>query len=192
MNCKMAVVLCSVLTTMLSIASAVSAQDLYQHAQLEKSKIEQLRETMGLRPRASVQESNSTSASSPALPATSSNIGTSSESHIDVWVYFDYDDDAITPSARSELDKLGEALANPQFADDQWLIEGHTDASGDELYNLDLSARRARSVYQYLINTYRLNPSSLVTIGKGEKDFFDKNNPLSPLNRRVRIKYIGT
>ncbi|MCX7869786.1 MAG: OmpA family protein, partial [Terrimicrobiaceae bacterium] len=61
---------------------------------------------------------------------------------------FDYDSDALRPQAEESLSKLATLiLRNPQS---RFLIEGHTDSFGSEEYNLELSARRARTVRDWL------------------------------------------
>jgi outer membrane protein OmpA-like peptidoglycan-associated protein len=106
-------------------------------------------------------------------------------------IYFAYDSDKLTPPAKAELSNYGKAFAAGEFKDARWRIEGHTDASGSASYNQDLSERRARSVYNYLIEQYGINPDHLEPLGKGESDLYDPANPLSGVNRRVRITYLG-
>jgi outer membrane protein OmpA-like peptidoglycan-associated protein len=68
-------------------------------------------------------------------------------------------------------------------------VQGHTDSDGSSQANLDLSARRARSVVEYLINR-GIEPSRLEYVGFGE------SKPLVPnttreqkaVNRRVEFR----
>jgi len=48
------------------------------------------------------------------------------------------------------------------------LIEGHTDNTGSDQYNLQLSQKRAESVRQYLINNFSIAPDRLSAKGFGE------------------------
>ena len=66
-------------------------------------------------------------------------------------------------------------------------IIGHTDGLGDDDYNLALSQRRAEAVKSYLVSTYNVDPSRLVTVGRGESELLDAANPESPINRRVEF-----
>ncbi|MBB1127210.1 OmpA family protein [Thiospirillum jenense] len=50
-----------------------------------------------------------------------------------------------------ELDKLGQALTALQLKDMTWVIEGHTDAAGGNLYNQALSEEWAQAAREYLI-----------------------------------------
>ena len=108
-----------------------------------------------------------------------------------VRIYFAHDSAELTPETKVELENYGESLAAGEFKDARWAIEGHTDASGSAAYNQELSERRARSVYNYLIREFGMNPDQFMPIGKGESDLYDPANPMSGLNRRVRITYRG-
>jgi outer membrane protein OmpA-like peptidoglycan-associated protein len=111
--------------------------------------------------------------------------------YVSVRVLFAYDSDVLTREALTELDKLGEALASPEFSNDHWRIEGHTDASGSEAYNNALSERRAASVHRYLVSKYALDPRLFEAVGKGELELYDSSAPYSGINRRVRVQPIG-
>lgn len=64
-------------------------------------------------------------------------------------VFFETDSSSLLPASRVELDKLTDfLLRNPLITIE---ISGHTDNTGTELYNLELSRKRAASVYNYLI-----------------------------------------
>lgn len=108
-----------------------------------------------------------------------------------VSIYFGYNSANLTPNARIELKKLGQALGSEQFADVYWLIEGHTDSSGSADYNQRLSEQRARSAQLYLIEECGVVPDKLIAVGKGESDPYDRSNPRANINRRVRLKPVG-
>jgi outer membrane protein OmpA-like peptidoglycan-associated protein len=59
-------------------------------------------------------------------------------------VLFGYDKSDVTPTAEQKLVQLAEILN--KYPDTYVLIEGHTDATGTDDYNLSLSKRRAESV----------------------------------------------
>jgi outer membrane protein OmpA-like peptidoglycan-associated protein len=74
-------------------------------------------------------------------------------------IYFDFDKDTIKPISFPILDEVVRVLkVRPDIK--KMRIEGHTDNKGSDLYNLDLSHRRAASVMVYLIEhgieTWRL------------------------------------
>ena len=121
-------------------------------------------------------------------PAAQSVADATSPAGVSVQVYFAYDSAILTDEAKVELDKLGQALASSEFADDRWFIEGHTDASGPADYNEALSQRRAISVMSYLVESHHIAPALLIPVGKGESEPYDAARPNASINRRVRVK----
>jgi len=65
-------------------------------------------------------------------------------------IYFDFDKDFIRPDAAIELDKVVDLMVN-QYPGMVIRLESHTDSRAPDAYNLDLSNRRAKSTYDYLI-----------------------------------------
>ncbi|MCF3934270.1 OmpA family protein [Acuticoccus sp. M5D2P5] len=83
---------------------------------------------------------------------------------------------------------IEEAVAdNPQ---EVFLIEGHTDAVGADLYNLELSDRRAESVATILTEYFEIPPENLVSQGFGEQYLKEQTDGPSQVNRRVAIRRI--
>ena len=68
----------------------------------------------------------------------------------DLVVTFDLNSDVLTQDARTNLDEFSKALRDPQLAASSFLVEGHTDATGSDGYNMTLSERRAAAVVRYL------------------------------------------
>lgn len=67
-------------------------------------------------------------------------------------IYFDFDEYALRPDQRKALDHDVKAVKDALNAKDgKVVIEGHTDLFGAKQYNLMLSEKRARAVYNYLI-----------------------------------------
>lgn len=66
-------------------------------------------------------------------------------------------------------------------------IAGHTDSTGTDAYNRDLSERRARAVYERLVNSYGIEPGRLSVKGYGEGQPMASNATADGrrLNRRV-------
>ena len=71
-----------------------------------------------------------------------------------------------------------------------FLIEGHTDAVGSDVANLELSDQRAATVARILTDFYGIPPENLVTQGYGERYLKVDTQGPEPLNRRVTIKRI--
>ena len=97
----------------------------------------------------------------------------------------------LTPEAMSVLDQLGVALSSDTLSPFAFRISGHTDATGPETFNLQLSEQRARAVEAYLAANYGIDRARLNTVGMGESALLDAGNPFSSQNRRVEITNIG-
>lgn len=65
-------------------------------------------------------------------------------------IYFDFNKSDIRPDAARELDKVVRVM-NKTYPDMIIKLESHTDPVGSHEYNDDLSERRAKSTYEYLI-----------------------------------------
>jgi chemotaxis protein MotB len=113
-------------------------------------------------------------------------------------VFFDVGKAELLPTARTELDKVGEALAGLEKqipADIAWVlrVDGHTDvrpiSGGVFKSNWDLSAARAIAVVQYLIGK-GVSPQHLVAAGFGEFQPIDvtKTEDAYKRNRRIEFK----
>jgi OOP family OmpA-OmpF porin len=104
---------------------------------------------------------------------------------------FDFDSAELRPESIEELERLVKFMGDVPFA--TALIEGHTDSKGTEEYNLKLSDRRAKSVFDYLTSR-GVDPARLSSIGHGESkpiapnEIDGKDNPEGrQLNRRVML-----
>lgn len=110
---------------------------------------------------------------------------------LDIEIIFEFDSAVISPEALDEFEALGKALQNQALANVQILLNGHTDAKGDESYNLALSQNRAEAVRARLISDYGIAAERLVAIGFGEERLKDTSDPESTANRRVEVVNIG-
>jgi outer membrane protein OmpA-like peptidoglycan-associated protein len=63
-------------------------------------------------------------------------------------VLFGVDQSAISSTAQAKIKNLADVFS--KYPDSYILIEGHTDDTGSDEHNMDLSERRAKSVAQYL------------------------------------------
>jgi chemotaxis protein MotB len=113
-------------------------------------------------------------------------------------VFFDVGKADLLPTAKTELDKVGDALAGLEKqipADIAWVlrVDGHTDvrpiSGGVFKSNWDLSAARAIAVVQYLI-AKGVSPQHLVAAGFGEFQPIDaaKTEDAYKRNRRIEFK----
>jgi chemotaxis protein MotB len=111
-------------------------------------------------------------------------------------VFFDVGKAELLPTAKTELDKVGDALGGLEKqipADIAWVlrVDGHTDVrpiSGQFKSNWDLSAARAIAVVQYLISK-GVSPQHLVAAGFGEFQPIDVNKTEDAYKRNRRIEF---
>ncbi|HEY0245700.1 MAG TPA: OmpA family protein [Mucilaginibacter sp.] len=104
----------------------------------------------------------------------------------DSGILFDTGMADLKPEAQSNLQNLATSLKNnPQT---NILIIGHTDNTGTEKYNLELSVKRAQAVKSYIVAA-NVDAARLSTQGKGKVEpIADNNTPEGRAqNRRVEI-----
>ena len=111
----------------------------------------------------------------------------SSRPKIDLEINFDYNSASISQGSMSAVQHLGEALTDPQLKGATFIVSGHTDGTGGDAYNQDLSERRADTIKRYLVDHYHMASSDLVTVGYGKTRLKDSENPSDPINRRVQV-----
>ncbi len=109
---------------------------------------------------------------------------------VDLQVNFKLNSNQLSKAAKQQLSALGKALNNRKLKDGNFIIAGHTDASGSKIKNQELSQRRAQAVVIFLTTHFKINPKQLSAIGYGETQLKDIFNPNSPTNRRVEVQLI--
>lgn len=100
-------------------------------------------------------------------------------------VTFDFDSAAVKPSFKASLRKVADVMTKYQS---QGEIVGHTDSTGAEGYNQQLSERRALSVRDFLIAS-GVRGADISASGRGEYEPRESNATEAgrALNRRVEI-----
>lgn len=106
---------------------------------------------------------------------------------IDLEITFDYNSANISQKALPAVTALGKALTNPELKGTTFVLAGHTDATGGDTYNQDLSERRADSLKKYLMEKYGLAAADLVTVGYGKTKLKNSGIPAAEENRRVQV-----
>jgi OOP family OmpA-OmpF porin len=106
-------------------------------------------------------------------------------------IHFDLNSARISPRSYRAIGLMADALYHPVLYGYCFLIVGHTDATGRREYNLKLSDRRAEAVRQALINPFGIGRLRVDTLGLGEEQLLNTNNPDSPENRRVQLINVG-
>ncbi|MDO3385861.1 OmpA family protein [Gilvimarinus sp. SDUM040013] len=101
-------------------------------------------------------------------------------------ILFELDEAQIKPGSERTLERVATFLK--EYPDREVMIEGFTDSTGDDSYNLNLSERRAESVEEHLINN-GVKADRIATMGYGEAHPVASNdNSAGRLqNRRVEI-----
>ena len=85
-------------------------------------------------------------------------------------------------------DGLNQAISNNPR--EVFLIEGHTDAVGNDTDNLSLSDRRAESAATLLTQQFGVPAENLTSQGYGEQYLKEQTDGPSRLNRRVTVRRI--
>jgi outer membrane protein OmpA-like peptidoglycan-associated protein len=108
----------------------------------------------------------------------------------DSGILFDTDKADLKPAAQANLQNLAKSLQNNQNTN--ILIVGHTDDTGSDSHNQDLSVRRAESVKSYIVAD-NVSGSRLTTSGKGESEPIANNTTADgrAQNRRVEIVIVA-
>ncbi|WP_455271848.1 OmpA family protein [Rhizobium herbae] len=106
---------------------------------------------------------------------------------VNLAVTFEFASAVLTPEAQELLDSVGEALKSRDLATYRFLIGGHTDATGSNDANLQLSRARAASTTRYLVERQRVDPRRLVIRAFGETALLFPQTPEDGRNRRVEI-----
>jgi outer membrane protein OmpA-like peptidoglycan-associated protein len=93
----------------------------------------------------------------------------------------------LTDPAKSNLNAIAEIFV--EFPDSDLFIEGYTDDTGDEKYNLQLSEKRARTLESYLKSQGVANArfASVRGLGEANPRFPNDSKENQAKNRRVEI-----
>jgi len=104
----------------------------------------------------------------------------------DSGILFNVDEAALQVEAQRNLTQLATILN--KYEDTEILIEGHTDATGSEEYNLNLSIERAESVSKFL-SLQGVNSGRFTVMGYGELQPVADNETIEGrrVNRRVDL-----
>ncbi|HJX30508.1 MAG TPA: OmpA family protein [Thermodesulfobacteriota bacterium] len=102
---------------------------------------------------------------------------------------FDVNSAVIKPGGIDGLTKVADVLN--RYPETTITVKGHTDSTGSEVYNQDLSEKRARSVADFLVGR-GVDPVRVTSIGYGESLPIAGNDTEAGRlqNRRVEIEII--
>jgi outer membrane protein OmpA-like peptidoglycan-associated protein len=107
-------------------------------------------------------------------------------------ITFDLGSWTIPPDQAARLQVIADGLnqaiqRNPR---EVFLIEGHTDATGNDVDNLSLSDRRAQSAAELLTQQFGVPAENLTSQGYGEQYLKEQTQGPSRINRRVTVRRI--
>ncbi|MBG6129548.1 outer membrane protein OmpA-like peptidoglycan-associated protein [Aquimarina sp. EL_35] len=105
-------------------------------------------------------------------------------------VYFATNKSTLNSKSKTNLNKLAGIFK--EYPDTNIIVEGHTDSTGDDSYNMSLSQKRANAVTNYLISQ-GISKSRLTTYAHGETlPKYDNATPEGRAkNRRVELGIVA-
>ncbi len=102
-------------------------------------------------------------------------------------IQFDPDSSIIRPESYQTLGRIADALIRSTLLPYGFLIVGHTESTGKREYNLTLSQRRADSIRDALVTTFKISPKRLQALGLGEEQLQDSARPAAPVNQQLEV-----
>ena len=106
---------------------------------------------------------------------------------INLDIQFNPDSPVIRPDSYRMLGRIADAFADPRMLPYGFLIVGHTESTGKREYNLTLSQRRADSIRDVLVTTFKISPKRIQAVGLGEEQLLDSEHPKAPVNQQIQI-----
>ncbi len=105
-------------------------------------------------------------------------------------IYFDTDKYNISGKSADALDKLAGIFK--EYPNTNILVEGHTDNTGSESYNLTLSKNRAQAVTNYLVD-HGINSGRFTTkwYGEAQPKYDNSTAEGRSKNRRVELAIVA-
>jgi OOP family OmpA-OmpF porin len=105
-------------------------------------------------------------------------------------VLFDFNRSDLTDEYKQQLDTLAKTIAhqNRYFIE----VQGYTDATGPDAYNLELSRLRAETVVRYLTMAHKIPLVRVFSLGYGEDSPAAQNQTREgrAQNRRVEVRLL--
>jgi len=102
-------------------------------------------------------------------------------------IQFDPDSSIIRPESYQTLGRIADALIRSTLLPYGFLIVGHTESTGKREYNVTLSQRRADSIRDALVTTFKISPKRLQALGLGEEQLQDSARPAAPVNQQLEV-----
>ncbi|HMR24369.1 MAG TPA: OmpA family protein [Oligoflexia bacterium] len=102
-------------------------------------------------------------------------------------ILFDFNKANLQQQSYQILDNVVDVLQRHQEVN-KVRVEAHTDSKGSELYNLNLSKARAKSVMDYLVSA-GVSPERLISVGLGESQPIDTNDTEEGRANNRRVEF---
>jgi outer membrane protein OmpA-like peptidoglycan-associated protein len=106
-------------------------------------------------------------------------------------IQFDVDTPIVLPASYETLGRVADALTHSSLLPYTFLIVGHIESTGRRENNAILSQRRADAIRDILVNTFKIAPKRLQSVGLGEEQLLDAARPNAPVNNQVQIMIVG-
>jgi outer membrane protein OmpA-like peptidoglycan-associated protein len=108
---------------------------------------------------------------------------------VNIPINFEFDSVELNESTRQNVKLLAEALTEAVRSGKQFEFVGHSDARGDERYNVDLSRRRAETMRGEVIQLEPALAGHIGVDGVGSSDPIDPGTDLQAMqaNRRLQV-----
>ncbi|HEY7745462.1 MAG TPA: OmpA family protein [Desulfuromonadales bacterium] len=103
-------------------------------------------------------------------------------------IEFDFDKADIRPEYHDQIAKAADFIK--QHPDAKVLVAGHTDSTGEEAYNKDLSMRRAESLKAYMVEKFGIDANQLFPRGYGESRPVTTNDTPEGEQQNRRVEFI--
>ena len=105
-------------------------------------------------------------------------------------VLFEFDSDVLREDniGIQSLERLSQVLGR-QEAIEAVVVAGHACAIGSEVYNLDLSERRAEEILDWLVSRFEVRREKIIPVGFGEQDPAMSNTDESGRRRNRRVTF---
>jgi OOP family OmpA-OmpF porin len=106
-------------------------------------------------------------------------------------IQFDVDTPIVLPASYETLGRIADALTHSSLLPYTFLVVGHIESTGRRENNVLLSQRRADAIRDILVNTFKVAPKRLQSVGLGEEQLLDPARPNAPVNNQVQIMTVA-
>jgi OmpA-OmpF porin, OOP family len=106
-------------------------------------------------------------------------------------IQFDVDTPIVLPASYETLGRIADALTHSSLLPYTFLVVGHIESTGRRENNVLLSQRRADAIRDILVNTFKVAPKRLQSVGLGEEQLLDPARPNAPANNQVQIMTVA-